>query len=71
LDVLSEKEKQEMRELAASEAIREEFRLLRKYSMKHQPVGLDQYIRFLTAISRLNSKPARPRAFVEYTQVKL
>ena len=69
--MLSEKEKQEMRELAASKAVREEFRLLRKLSLQHQPVNLDHFIRLLTAMSRLNPKRARPRAFVEYTEVKL
>jgi hypothetical protein len=43
--MLSEKEKQEMRELAASETIREEFCLLRKHS--HQHATLDHFIRFL------------------------
>jgi hypothetical protein len=69
--VFSESEKQEMRELAASEAVREEFRRLKKYSSKHHPVNLDRYIQFLTVISRLNSMPAAPRGFVQYTQVKL
>ena len=69
--MLSEEEKQEMRELAASKAVREEFRLLRKHSVQHQPRNLDRFIRFLTAMSRLNAKPARPRPFVEYTLVKL
>ena len=67
--MLSEKEKQEMRELAASKTIREEFRLLRKHS--HQHATLDHFIRFLTAMSRLNSKLPTPRPFVEYTPDKL
>ena len=68
--MLSEEEKQEMREMAASAAIREEFRRLRKLSAD-QPVDIDRYIQFLTAMSRLNPKPALPRAFVNYTSVKL
>ena len=71
MDVLSEEEKQEMRELAGSAAIRDEFRLLRKLSLAHQPVDIDRYIQFLSAMSRLNPKAAPPRAFVEYTLVKL
>jgi hypothetical protein len=69
--MLSEEEKQEMRELAASKAVREEFRLLRKYSAQHQPVNLDRFIRFLTVMARLNSKPGQRRPFVEYTRVRL
>ena len=69
--MLSEEEKQEMRELAGSAAIRDEFRLLRKLSLAHQRVDVDSYIQFLTAMSRLNPKPAPPRAFVEYKLVKL
>ena len=71
MDVLSEEEKQEMRELAGSAAIRDEFRLLRKLSLAHQRVDVDRYIRFLTAMARLSPKPAAPRTFVEYTLVKL
>ena len=70
-DVLSDKEKQEMKELAASKAVREEFRLLRRHSLKRRSADLDQYIRFLTTMSRLISKPARSKAFVEYKFVKL
>ena len=69
--MLSEEEKQEMRELAGSAAIRDEFRLLRKLSSARQRVDVDGYIQFLTAMSRLNPKPAPPRIFVEHTLVKL
>ena len=71
LDVISEKEKQELRQFAASKAVREEFRLLRRYSLRRCPVDLDEYIRFLTTCARLFSKPLRQRPFVHYTQVKL
>jgi hypothetical protein len=69
--VLSEKEKREMRELAASATVRDEFRLLRRLSLARQPVDVDRFIQFLTAMARLNPKPAPTRAFVEYTSVKL
>jgi hypothetical protein len=69
--MLSEKEKQEMREMAASATVRDEFRLLRRLSLARQPVDVDRFIQFLTAMARLNPKPAPLRAFVEYTSVKL
>jgi hypothetical protein len=69
--VLSEEEKQELRELAHSVSIRDEFRLLRKLSSEHQRVDLDCYIQFLTAMSRLRPELTPPRTFVEYTNVKL
>ncbi len=60
-----------MREMAGSAAIRDEFRLLRRLSLAHQRVDVDGYIQFLTAMARLNPKPAVPRTFVKYTSVKL
>ena len=69
--MLSEEEKQEMREMAGSAAVRDEFRLLRKLSSARQRVDIDCYIQFLTAMSRLSAKPAPPRTFVKYTSVKL
>ena len=69
--MLSEEDKQEMREMAASAAVRDEFRLLKRFSLARQPVDIDRYIQFLTAMSRLNSQPAPPRKFVEYGNVKL
>jgi len=71
MGMLSEKEKQEMRELAASKTVREEFRLLRQQSLQPRRASLDHFIRFLTVMSRLNSRRPQRRAFVEYTQVKL
>jgi hypothetical protein len=71
LGVISEKEKQELRQFAVSKAVRAEFRILRQYSLKRRPVDLDEHIRFLTTISRLTARPTRQRVFVEYTQVKL
>jgi hypothetical protein len=70
--VLTEDEKQELKELASSAAIREEFRLLRQNSMAlQQRVDADQFISFLTAMSRLNPRPVAPRPFVPYKQVKI
>lgn len=69
--MLSEEEKQEMKEMAASASVRDEFRLLKRFSLARRPVDIDRYIQFLTAMSRLNPQPAPPRKFVEYRNVKL
>jgi hypothetical protein len=70
LAVLSEEEKQEMKEMAASAAVRDEFRMLKRLSAA-RPVDIDRYIQFLTAMSRLRPELTPPRTFVEYTNVKL
>ncbi len=69
-DVLSEEEKQEMRDLAGSQTVRDEFRLLRRLSQA-RPVSIDVFIQFLTSMARLHPEAARPRDFVEYKNVKL
>jgi hypothetical protein len=69
--MLTEKEKQELRALAGSQAIRDEFRLLRKNSRAAEPVSVDVFIRFLTAMARLTTKSAVPRRFVPYKSVKI
>ena len=70
--MLTDEEKQELKELAGSAAIRDEFRLLRRNSMAlQQRVDVDKFISFLTAMSRLNPSPPAPRAFVPYKQVKI
>lgn len=69
--MLSKNEKEEMKELAASHAVREEFRLLRKHSENAHTRDVDRYIRFLSTMSRLNPHGPRPRPFVKYDHVKL
>ncbi len=73
MGMLSEEEKQELRAMASSSAIRDEFRQLRKssYPDPERPVDIDQLLSFLTAMSRLSSVPAQPRAFVPYTNVRI
>lgn len=68
--MLSEEEKQELRELAASTKVRDEFRMLKSLSAA-RPVDIDRYIQFLTVMSRLKPELAPPRTFVEYTNVRL
>ena len=70
--MLTKEEKKELKELAGSAAIREEFRLLRRNSTAlQQSVDVDKFISFLTAMSRLNPEPAAPRPFISYKQVKI
>ncbi len=71
--MLSEEEKRELRSLANSSTLREEFRLLRKSSHvdPNKPVDIDQFLSFLTAMSRLCPTPARPKTFVAYSHVRI
>jgi len=73
MGVLSEEEKQELKSMASSSVIRDEFRQLRKssYADPENPVDIDHLLSFLTAMSRLSSVPAQPRAFVPYTNVRI
>jgi hypothetical protein len=70
--MLSEQEKQELKEMAASARIREEFSLLEAASRATQArVTPDQYLKFLTTMSRLGSfRPAKGR-FVPYNIVRI
>ena len=71
LEMLSEREKTELREMAASETLREEFRALRRSSQQlERRVTVDELIRWLTAMARVLPKPAMPRRFIEYKNVK-
>ena len=69
--MLSDKEKQELREMAGSQTLRDEFRLLRRLSLAHRPVDVDSFIQFLTTMARLHPNSSPLRAFVEYTSVRL
>ena len=69
--MLSEREKLELREMAASETLREEFRALRRYSRQlERRVSVDEFIRWLTAMARAFPKSSKARRFVEYKNVK-
>ena len=69
--MLSDQEKHEMRDLAHSEALREEFRMLRSSSRIPQAMApdFDTTLQFLTAMSRF--MPPIKRAYVAYTRVLL
>lgn len=69
--MLSEHEKLELREMAQSATLREEFRTLRRHSQQlERRITVDELIRWLSAMARVLPKPAKPRRFVEYTNVK-
>lgn len=71
--MLSEEERKEMKAMAASASIREEFEQLRAASRcpPGQPMDVDQLLDFLTTISRLSTQPLPPRPFVPYSRVLL
>jgi len=69
--MLSEEERRELRELAHSFSLRDEFRTLKRASHhpRSLPVDLDRYIEFLTAMSRF--APVSPREVRPYRNVLL
>jgi hypothetical protein len=70
--VLSEIEKQELREMAASERLREEFRTLRKNSQAIEArIGVDQLAHWLTVMARVCPRDSKRRSFVHYTDVRI
>ncbi len=69
--MLSEQEKLELREMAQSATLREEFRALRRYSQQlERRITVDELMSWLSAMARVLPKPAKPRRFVEYKNVK-
>jgi hypothetical protein len=70
--MLTEEEKAELREMAASMTLRDEFRHLRRNSRNiERDISVDDLMRWLTAMSRIFPKPAKPGPFVHYTHVKI
>ena len=70
--MLSEQEKREMKEMAGSAVIREEFEQLRKASQldPDQPIDLDRLLAWLTMMNRLFPPPP-PREPIPYSRVLL
>ena len=69
--MLSEEEKGELREMAASATLREEFRLLRRHSQQlARRVTVDELIRWLTAMARVVANPSKPCRLVDYKNMK-
>jgi len=70
--LLSEEEKRELREMAASECLREEFRTMRKNSQAiERLIGVDELAHWLTVMARVCPGPPGQRRFVHYTNAKL
>ena len=70
--MLNENEKRELKEMAASATLREEFRTMRRNSQAMESrMSVDDLVRWLAAIARISSSSARPRAVVHYTNVKI
>jgi hypothetical protein len=69
--VLSEKEKQELRDMAASESLREEFRTLRKNSQAIDArFGVDELAHWLTVMARVCPGTPRPPRSADYGEMK-
>lgn len=69
--MLSEREKQELREMAGSEILREEFRALRRNSAAiERAITVDELAHWLTVMARLWPAPPNPRPPVHYTTVR-
>jgi hypothetical protein len=70
--MLSEEEKRELREMAASESLRRDFRTMRKNSQAiERRIGVDELAHWLTVMARVCPGAARPRRFVHYANVKI
>ena len=69
--MLSDEEKQELREMAASETLREEFRILQRNSRESaQRISVDDLARWLTAINRICPGDPKTRKFMFGTNFK-
>jgi hypothetical protein len=72
LIVLTEEEKQELREMAASESLREDFRTMRRNSRTIEgQIGVDELAHWLTVMARVCPGAPKPQHFVHYTNVKI
>lgn len=70
--MLSEEEKRELRALARSGQVRDEFEFIRSASQrKPSERSIDAYISFLTCMGRLPAVQPPPRPFPIYTNVRL
>ena len=70
--MLSEEEKQELREMAASESLREDFRTMRRNSRATEGhIGVDELAHWLTVMGRVCPGVPKPQRFVHYAKVKI
>jgi hypothetical protein len=69
--VLSKKEKQELREMAASEVLREEFRTMRRNSeVTERTLTVDELAHWLTIMAQICRTAPNPRPPVDYAMMK-
>ncbi|MGZ8465430.1 MAG: hypothetical protein ACXWXT_07795 [Candidatus Binatia bacterium] len=69
--MLSEEEKRELREMGASETLREEFRTLQRNSREiAQRMSVDDLARWLTAINRICPGDPKLRKFITGSNFK-
>ena len=73
MGTLNEEEKRELKSLAWSAEIREEFRRLGTlYSGGSEArINVDHFLSFLTAMARLRPELVKPRSFLPYTDVRI
>jgi hypothetical protein len=70
--VLTEAEKQELREMAASMTLREEFQTLRTNSRTSESkISVDDLMCWLTAMAQICPEPVRSRPFIHYAHAKI
>ena len=70
--MLSEREKQELREMVASGSLREEFRAMRRNSEAiARQISVDELAHWLTVMAKLCPGTPKPRRFFHYTDVKI
>jgi len=70
--MLSEEEKQELREMAASATLREEFRAMRVNSEAiERTITVDELAHWLTVMARMATGAPKPRQPGHYVAMKL
>lgn len=70
--MLSEEEKQELKALVKSSALRRDFEMLRALARRYsQECPIEQYLVFLSSFFRVVGYPTPPRPFPLYTNVRL
>ena len=70
--MLSDEEKRELREMAASEKLREEFRMLRRNSHAIEGrVSVDELAHWLTVMNRICPGDSKRRKFVHDADMRL
>ena len=70
--MLTEEEKQELREMAASASLREDFRIMRRNSRAmEENIGVDELAHWLTVMGRIFPGVPKPQCFVHYIKVEV